>query len=165
MSITITSRENNSSFHLKVPVTFKGRADGGIVRVELFAEQYYLGGDDVELGDWVLTYPEFYTSGVRQIRVVGLDRDKNKVASEEITIVLSNSNPLGFEPGIDVSDFDGSVNWRKVKGAGFSFAFAKATEGRTWKATTFPRNWRQMEGAGIIRGAYHFFRPTVDPQK
>lgn len=87
------------------------------------------------------------------------------MASQEIKIVLSNSNPLGFEPGIDVSDYDGSVNWRKVKGAGFSFAFAKATEGRTWKATTFPGNWRQMEGAGIIRGAYHFFRPTVDPQK
>lgn len=42
MSITITSPTNNSSFKVKVPVTFKGKADGGIVKVQLFAERFDL---------------------------------------------------------------------------------------------------------------------------
>jgi len=51
-----------------------------------------------------------------------------------------------------------------VRSAGFSFAFAKATEGGTFRADTFPGNWRRMKGAGMVRGAYHFFRPSVDPK-
>ncbi|MBD2004848.1 MULTISPECIES: GH25 family lysozyme [Cyanophyceae] len=165
MSVTITTPTNNSGFRLGEPVTFKGRAEGEVVRVELFAEQYYLGGDNVESGDWVLTYPEFKRVGMRKIKVVGLDSNSNRVSSTEIAIILSNTNASGFEPGIDVSDYDDQVNWQKVRSAGFTFAFAKATEGKTWRATTFPRNWRQMQGAGIIRGAYHFFRPSVDPKE
>jgi GH25 family lysozyme M1 (1,4-beta-N-acetylmuramidase) len=165
MSVTITTPTNNSVFRLGVPITFKGRAEGKVVRVEVFAEQHYLGGDDVESGDWVLTYPEFNKPGMRKIRVVGLDNTGNRVDSSEIAIILSNPSPSGFEPGIDVSDYDKSVNWHRVRSAGFTFAFAKATEGETWKAKTFPENWRQMQGAGIIRGAYHFFRPSVDAKK
>lgn len=164
MSITITTPTNNSEFRLGVPVTFKGRAEGEVVRVELFAEQHFLGSDDVDSGDWVLTYPAFNRSGMRKIKVVGLDSSGNRVAGSEIAIILSNTSPSGFEPGIDVSDFDDFVNWQKVRSAGFTFAFTKATEGRTFRADTFPRNWRQMQGAGVIRGAYHFFRPSVDPE-
>jgi len=51
-----------------------------------------------------------------------------------------------------------------VRSAGFSFAFTKATEGKIFRAKEFPGNWRRMQGAGVIRGAYHFFRPLVDPQ-
>lgn len=165
MSITIATPTDNSTFRLGVPITFKGKAEGKVTRVELFAEQHYLGGDDVESGDWVLTYPEFKKAGIRKIRVVGLDSSGNRVASSEIAIILSNISSSGFEPGIDVSDFDKSVNWHQVRSAGFAFAFAKATEGKTWRATTFPSNWRQMQGAGVIRGAYHFFRPSVDPKE
>ncbi|MEH1829005.1 MAG: GH25 family lysozyme [Nostoc sp.] len=164
MSVTITTPNNNSEFLWKTPVTFKGKAEGEIVKVEIFAEQYHLGSDDVKSGEWIVNYPGFNKPGLRKIRVVGFDEGGNKVDSTEIAIVAS-VNPNGFERGIDVSDHDGSVNWPQVRSAGFTYAFAKATEGRTWKADTFPKNWRQIQGAGIIRGAYHFFRPSVDPKE
>ncbi len=66
--------------------------------------------------------------------------------------------------GIDVSDFQGSVNWQAVAGDGISFAFLKATEGTSFTAATFARNWAGVKAAGLIRGAYHFFRPQNDPQ-
>lgn len=65
--------------------------------------------------------------------------------------------------GIDVSDFQGRVDWTAVARSGVSFAIAKASEGETVVAETFSRNWQTIKAAGLVRGAYHFFRPTADP--
>ncbi|MBO9999940.1 MAG: peptidoglycan-binding protein [Cyanobacteria bacterium SID2] len=61
--------------------------------------------------------------------------------------------------GIDVSDYQGSVNWIAVANSGISFAVTKATEGATFVADSFSRNWSGIKAAGLVRGAYHFFRP------
>ena len=65
--------------------------------------------------------------------------------------------------GIDVSDFQGQIDWRAVAKSGVSFGFVKATEGATFVSSTFAANWSGMKAAGVIRGAYHFFRPARDP--
>ena len=65
--------------------------------------------------------------------------------------------------GIDVSHHQGDVDWKKVKGSGVAFAFAKATEGETYTDPKFARNWAGMREAGLVRGAYHFGRPGHDP--
>ncbi len=62
--------------------------------------------------------------------------------------------------GVDVSSYQGSVNWSSVKAAGISFGFAKATEGTTLRDSTFAANWSGMKAAGVVRGAYHFFHPN-----
>ncbi|HEX8633279.1 MAG TPA: GH25 family lysozyme [Pyrinomonadaceae bacterium] len=59
--------------------------------------------------------------------------------------------------GIDVSHYQGTVNWPQVKDAGCAFAFAKATES-TSTDPQFAANWSGMKSAGLVRGAYHFFR-------
>ncbi|AKG24354.1 hypothetical protein IJ00_00305 [Calothrix sp. 336/3] len=65
--------------------------------------------------------------------------------------------------GIDVSNHNGNlINWQSVKNSDVSFAFAKATEGITYIDPCFSDNWKQMKAAGLIRGAYHFFRPLRD---
>jgi lysozyme len=64
--------------------------------------------------------------------------------------------------GIDVSRFDGTVDWAAVAGSGVSFAFAKASEGLTVRDDAFAANWAGMKGSGLVRGAYHFFRPDDD---
>ncbi|HYP00881.1 MAG TPA: GH25 family lysozyme [Pyrinomonadaceae bacterium] len=64
--------------------------------------------------------------------------------------------------GIDVSHYQGTVNWSDVRGAGSAFAFAKATEGASIVDPTFNANWNGMKEAGLVRGAYHFFRPEQD---
>lgn len=62
--------------------------------------------------------------------------------------------------GIDVSHHQGSIDWKSVAKAGILFAFAKLTEGDTFVDSQFARNWSEMKDAGILRGAYHFFRPA-----
>jgi lysozyme len=64
--------------------------------------------------------------------------------------------------GIDVSHYQGLVDWGRVKTAGMAFAFAKATEGVNVNDATFATNWSGMKNAGLLRGAYHFFRPAQD---
>jgi lysozyme len=64
--------------------------------------------------------------------------------------------------GVDVHHGDGHVNWSKVKAAGVSFAFAKATEGKTYTDPRFSANWADMKAAGLVRGAYHYARPEKD---
>lgn len=58
--------------------------------------------------------------------------------------------------GIDVSYFQGDVNWKKVAGAGIQFAYIKATEGADRFDSEFRDNWRGAKAAGVARGAYHF---------
>jgi lysozyme len=62
--------------------------------------------------------------------------------------------------GIDVSDYQGQVNWSAVAASGRQFAFAKATEGSDFVCETFPRNWAGIRAAGLVRGTYHFARPN-----
>jgi lysozyme len=64
--------------------------------------------------------------------------------------------------GIDVSHYQGTINWSSVKQAGIAFAYAKATDGTTTVDSQFKTNWSGMKTAGIVRGAYHFFEPTSD---
>src|SRR5438105_15914521 len=64
--------------------------------------------------------------------------------------------------GIDVSHWQGSVNWAAVKSAGVVFAFAKATESTSNTDAQFAANWAGMQGAGLLRGAYHFFHTSQD---
>jgi lysozyme len=64
--------------------------------------------------------------------------------------------------GIDVSHFQGSVNWQEVRQAGMKFAIAKASEGQTGVDPQFHNNWQGIKAAGLLRGAYHFFDAGVD---
>lgn len=66
--------------------------------------------------------------------------------------------------GIDVSDWQGDVDWSQVRADGYTFAYAKATQGNSYVAQTFEKNWAGMKQAGILRGAYHMFDFTVSPQ-
>jgi lysozyme len=60
--------------------------------------------------------------------------------------------------GVDVSSYQGSINWTSVKAAGRSFAFIKATEGRTFNSSTFTSQITGAKAAGVLAGAYHFAR-------
>ncbi|MBU7597584.1 lysozyme [Streptomyces sp. P38-E01] len=62
--------------------------------------------------------------------------------------------------GIDVSHYQGAINWGQVKGAGIDFVWMKATEGTTFKDSRFNTNYPAAHSAGLIRGAYHFARPN-----
>ena len=68
-------------------------------------------------------------------------------------------------PGIDVSYWNAGIDWPKVRATGQRFVFTKATEGSSYSDPTFDDNWRGAKKAGLLRGAYHFFRCNIDPKK
>lgn len=65
--------------------------------------------------------------------------------------------------GIDVSatgqglDFDWAAWHGKIQ-----FAYAKATEGTSFRDPAFAVNWAAMRSLGIVRGAYHFLHASID---
>ncbi len=62
--------------------------------------------------------------------------------------------------GVDVSHYQGTINWTSVKNSGQSFAYIKATEGTSFHDPNFSANYTNAYYAGMIRGAYHFATPN-----
>ncbi|WP_269931375.1 GH25 family lysozyme [Aminobacter sp. HY435] len=59
--------------------------------------------------------------------------------------------------GVDVSRWQGDIDWPKLRTQGANFAYIKATDGGDHLDPMFKKNWRAAEAAGLKRGAYHFF--------
>jgi lysozyme len=59
--------------------------------------------------------------------------------------------------GVDVSRWQGNINWMKLRTQGANFAYIKATDGGDHLDPMFKRNWHAAGEAGMRRGAYHFF--------
>ncbi len=59
--------------------------------------------------------------------------------------------------GIDVARFQGEIDWKAAGQSGVNFAFIKATEGGDHLDEKFQQNWKAARGAGVLRGAYHFY--------
>lgn len=66
--------------------------------------------------------------------------------------------------GIDVSRYQPKVDWAKVKAAGIAFAVPKASQSN-WADSMFATHWAGAKSAGLLRSAYHFFVPDMDPLK
>lgn len=58
--------------------------------------------------------------------------------------------------GIDVSEWNGDVDWAAVKAAGAGFAVCRSSYGKSKFDTTFQRNVEAAHRAGLICGAYHY---------
>jgi GH25 family lysozyme M1 (1,4-beta-N-acetylmuramidase) len=69
-----------------------------------------------------------------------------------------SARPAGL-PGLDVSSWQGNVDWPAVALSGARFAFVKATEGTTYVNPYFTQQYGGAYGAGLVRGAYHFALP------
>jgi|GEM_PF-725580 len=65
--------------------------------------------------------------------------------------------------GIDVSKWQGTINWASVKNAGVKFAIIRVSDGTNYPDGKFASNWAGAKNQGILRGAYQFFRPGQDP--
>ena len=67
------------------------------------------------------------------------------------------SNPEQWEVfGVDVSSYQGTVDWSALAEQGVDFAFIKATEGSLLQDKQFSANWVGAAEAGVRTGAYHF---------
>ncbi|HEY9327471.1 MAG TPA: GH25 family lysozyme [Streptomyces sp.] len=100
---------------------------------------------DGYLGAGYLADAESFTADTRQIEF-----DAEGSASTQAT-----------QAGIDVSHYQGTIDWPSVKSAGIKFAYIKATESTTYKDPAFSANYLHAHQAKVIRGAYHFARPGL----
>ena len=100
-------------------------------------------------------------------------RDMMQTASLEPRFIdtkpqdFGKNNPYRHKVhGIDVSKWNGNIDWQKVKSSGVSFAFIKATEGKDNADPRFPEYWQAARAAGVAYAPYHFyyFCSTPDQQ-
>ncbi len=59
--------------------------------------------------------------------------------------------------GVDVSHYQGKIDWEVIAQQDITFAFIKATEGSGTVDECFADNWEASHNAGLYTGAYHFF--------
>ena len=64
-------------------------------------------------------------------------------------------------PGLDVSSYQGNVNWTNVAANGAKFAYVKATEGTYYRNPYFSQQYTGAYYAGLVHGAYHFATPDT----
>jgi GH25 family lysozyme M1 (1,4-beta-N-acetylmuramidase) len=86
-------------------------------------------------------------------------RSTSQSTSQSTTQALQGEREV---QGVDVSHYQGNVDWKAAHGAGIDVAYAKATEGTTYNDASYARNHTAAPAAGVAIGAYHFARPGHD---
>ena len=59
--------------------------------------------------------------------------------------------------GVDVSSYQGKIDWQTLSEQGIDFAFIKATEGSSFADRNFEYNCIEVRKTPLRWGAYHFF--------
>ncbi len=84
--------------------------------------------------------------------------DEQVAEAEDAMTVCAGPNVV---KGIDVSYYQGTIDWTAVSGAGWRFAITRINDG-AFMDPKFDENWAGIKNAGMIRGAYQYFRPGND---
>lgn len=63
--------------------------------------------------------------------------------------------------GIDVSHWQGTIDWKQVKNSGIAFVYAKASQGTTNTDPMFSTNVQGARAVGLPIGAYHYASPSA----
>lgn len=73
-------------------------------------------------------------------------------------VLLNNPSKQAYPVrGVDVSHYQGEIDWEILSSQNVDFAFIKATEGSTFTDECFPYNFSRARACDIAVGAYHFF--------
>ncbi|MEF9918476.1 MAG: GH25 family lysozyme, partial [Eubacterium sp.] len=67
--------------------------------------------------------------------------------------------------GVDVSAYQGDINWKELADQDLYFAFIKATEGVDHVDKKFQTNWDEARKTHLKVGAYHFVNFDIDGKK
>lgn len=85
-----------------------------------------------------------------------------KVEEARIFQVLKRHENMVF--GLDVSQYQGQIEWEKAKIVEDTFqlyfVFIRATAGKDKLDSRFHENWKNAKAANFICGAYHYYRPN-----
>lgn len=76
----------------------------------------------------------------------------------------SSGNTSGQYYGIDISNYDGYIDFNAVKSSGVQLVYIKATEGTTFVDPYLQSNYNGASNAGLKVGFYHFLVGTSSPE-
>ncbi len=77
-------------------------------------------------------------------------------------LIVFGTNVYAIEPagrvydGIDVSGYQGVIDFKQVKDSGIDFVYIKASEGQNFVDRYFRRNYEQARANGLNIGFYHY---------
>ena len=74
-------------------------------------------------------------------------------------VIILNASAAQDYPvaGIDVSSYQGQIDWETLSSQNISFVFIKATEGSSFVDPCFAYNYEKAQKTDLTVGAYHFF--------
>jgi lysozyme len=103
-----------------------------------------------------------YYFGFKSDKIIRAERDAKRISDVRNFQVLEKHE--GKSIGIDVSEYQGKINWSYVdtleKKYPLHYVFIRATVGKDRKDYQFKRNWLGAKENEMIRGAYHYYRPN-----
>ena len=116
------------------------------------------------IGAAALAAPSPASAGPAAVRAGSPDAHSmgSTVAAHEGVAPASQSAPAlpsTAVRGMDVSGWQGSVDWARARARGARFAYVKATESTGYTNPSFRQQYNGSYAAGLIRGAYHFALP------
>ncbi|SFL38356.1 lysozyme [Loktanella salsilacus] len=103
-----------------------------------------------------------------------VSRDRIATSSAPVYPVFADAAPhanVGQLPsyypihGVDVSRYQGAIDWHQARAGGISFAYIKATEGGDVADPMFHTYRAGATAAGVRHGAYHFYYFCRSPQE
>ena len=111
-----------------------------------------------EYGDGVLYYLGFKSNKNDD----SLSKEEREIVDIHIYEVLNSHTD--FLVGFDISEYQEKIDWEnlgKVEDTfALDFVFIRATAGKDKYDKRFNENWKASKAKGIIRGAYHYYRPN-----
>lgn len=75
-----------------------------------------------------------------------------------LEVLALNPSSSTIYQGIDVSQWQGNIDYRKVKNAGIQIVYMKSSEGTTYTDPYFSRNYEKAKANGLKVGFYHYVR-------
>lgn len=91
---------------------------------------------------------------------VSLENEIRTLSDVRVYDILNKHEGKVF--GIDVSHYQGNINWTKVKvieNFPLQFVFIRATCGTNTEDKKFDINWEKAKENNLLKGAYHYYRP------
>jgi GH25 family lysozyme M1 (1,4-beta-N-acetylmuramidase) len=83
------------------------------------------------------------------------------IAAAGLFVAVPSASAASVVYGMDVSGWQGNVNWSAAWSNGARFAYVKATEGTGYTNPYFAQQYNGSYNVGMIRGSYHFARPNL----
>ena len=87
-------------------------------------------------------------------------RSTEQAATRRCGPLDASGNPLRVR-GIDVSYYQGTIDWPAVAATDIRFAVVRLSDGVGTRDSQFVRNWQESSRAGLIRGFYQYFRASA----